>query len=46
MVIVGGWCRVVGIIVGKHGRDAMVHTLMEEGHQVVLCVVYHIMVFG
>ena len=46
MVDSGARCRVVGVIVGKHGRDVMVHALMEKGHQVVLGVVYHVMVFG
>ena len=46
MVDSGARCRVVGVIAGKHGRDAMVHTLVEEGLGVYLGVVYHIMVFG
>ena len=43
MVDSGARCRVVGVIAGKHGRDAIVHTLVEEGLGVYLCVVYHVM---
>ena len=45
MVDSGARCRVVGVIAGKHGRDAMVHTLMEEGLRVYLGEVYHVMVW-
>ena len=42
----GARCRVVVVIVGKHGSRAMVHTLMEEGQEGDLGVVYHVIGCG
>ena len=46
MVESGARCRVVGVIAGKHGRDVMFHTLVEEELGVYLGVVYHIIWCG